>query len=79
VDPNEIVLNVNFECFEKTNCNAKVVEENFLKGFLKFKPKLQRDFSEGRFKIKLHFLGVKELDIFKYRSRPKRLVDKRTG
>lgn len=75
----EIVLNVNFECFEKTNCNAMVVEENFLKGFLKFKPKLQRDFSEGRFKIKLHFLGVKELDIFKYRSRPKRLVDKRTG
>ena len=76
---NEVVLSVNLECLEKSNCDAKVVKENFLKGFFNFKPKLKRDFSEDRLKIELKFLGEKELGIFKSRGRPKRLIDKRTG
>ena len=73
----ENVLSVNLECLDKLSCDIKVVEENFLKGFLKFKPKLQRDFSMGRLKIDFNFFGIKELKIFKSRGRPKRLVDKR--
>lgn len=74
---NEIVLSVNLECLDKTNCDTRVVEENFLKGFFNFKPSLQQVFSEGKLKIQLNYLGPNQLNIFKYRGRPKRLVDKR--
>jgi phenylacetate-coenzyme A ligase PaaK-like adenylate-forming protein len=73
----ENVLRVNLECSEKTKCDVEFVKENFLKGFFNFKPKLERFFSEGRLKIELNFLGLKQLKIFKVVGRPKRLVDLR--
>ena len=74
----QVVLGLNLECIEETYCDMRIVEENFLRGFFKFKPKLEKDYSEGKFKIELNFLGLKELEIFKSRGRPKRLVDNRT-
>jgi phenylacetate-coenzyme A ligase PaaK-like adenylate-forming protein len=74
---NEIVLSVNLECLDKSNCDTSVIEENFLKAFFNFKPNLQQDFSEGTLKIQLNYLGPNQLNIFKYKGRPKRLVDKR--
>ena len=73
----EITLSVNLECLNDKNCNIPVVEENFLKGFLKFKPQLRREYAEGRFKIALNFLRKKELQIYRSKGRPKRVVDKR--
>jgi phenylacetate-coenzyme A ligase PaaK-like adenylate-forming protein len=73
----ENVLSVDLECLEKTKCDIAFVKENFLKGFFKFKPKLEGFFSEGRLKIELNFLGLKQLKIFKVGGRPKRLVDRR--
>ena len=73
----EITLSVNLECLNDKNCNIPVVEENFLKGFLKFKPQLGRECAEGRLKIALNFLRRKELQIYRSKGRPKRVVDKR--
>ena len=73
----EINLSVNLECRDDKNCNIAGVEENFLKGFLKFKPQLRREYSENRFKINLNFLGKKELQIYRSKGRPKRVIDKR--
>jgi len=70
-------LSVNLECLNEKDCNIPIVEENFLKGFLKFKPKLKREYAEGKLKIALNFLREKELQIYKSKGRPKRLLDKR--
>ncbi len=73
----EVNLIVNLECLNEKKCNIPVVEENFLKGFLKFKPQLRKQNIEGRLKIALNFLRKKELQIYKSKGRPKRLLDKR--
>ena len=72
-----ITLSVNMECLNQENCSIPIVEENFLRGFLKFKPKLRREYEEGRLKIALNFLREKELQIYRSKGRPKRIVDKR--
>jgi len=71
-------LSVNLECINDKNCNIPVVEENFLRGFLKFKPQFRRDCTEGRLQIALNFMGKKGLQIYRSKGRPKRVVDKRT-
>jgi coenzyme F390 synthetase len=73
----EVNLIVNLECLNEKKCNIPVVEENFLKGFLKFKPQLRKQYAEGRLKIALNFLKKKELQIYKSKGRHKRLLDKR--
>ncbi len=73
----ETIMIVNLECINETDCNIPVVEENFLKGFIKFNPQLKREYSESRFKIAFNFLGQNELEIYKSKSRSKRVVDKR--
>ena len=72
-----ITLSVNMECLNRENCSIPIVEGNFLRGFLKFKPKLRREYEEGRLKIALNFLREKELQIYRSKGRPKRIVDKR--
>jgi phenylacetate-coenzyme A ligase PaaK-like adenylate-forming protein len=72
-----ITLSVNMECLNQEKCSIPIVEENFLRGFLKFKPKLRREYEEGRLKIALNFLREKELQIYRSKGRPKRIVDKR--
>jgi coenzyme F390 synthetase len=70
-------LSVNLECLNERNCAVPVVEENFLKGFLKFKPKLKREYEENKLKIALNFLRKKELQIYRSKGREKRVIDKR--
>jgi len=72
-----IILNINVECLNQKNCSNTIVKENFLRGFLKFKPELRRDYEEGRLKIALNFLPKNELIIYRSKGRPKRVDDKR--
>ncbi len=74
-----VVLRVNLERKDGVKGDVGVVEENFLKGFFKFKPKLKQDCFDGRFKVEVNLLGQKGLGIFKLKGRPKRVVDKRVG
>ena len=73
----ETIMRVNLECKNREKCESRVVEENFLKGFFKFKPLLEEAYTKGTFKISVSFLGLKELELYKRRGRPKRVVDKR--
>ena len=70
-------LDVNLECLDLKNCDIPIVKENFLKGFLKFKPQLREEHSENNLVIQFNFLKQDELEIYKFKGRPKRLVDKR--
>jgi coenzyme F390 synthetase len=74
-------LRVNLECSDYEKCagaqHIPVVEENFIKAFLKFKPKLSKENSEGKFVIEFKFLKENELEFYKLRGRPKRVVDRR--
>ena len=70
-------LDVNLECLDLKNCDIPIVKENFLKGFFKFKPQLREEHSENNLVIQFNFLKQDELEIYKFKGRPKRLVDKR--
>ncbi|MFC1487597.1 coenzyme F390 synthetase [Thermoproteota archaeon] len=70
-------LNVNLECLDLKNCNISIVKENFLKGFFKFKPQLQKEHSENNLVFQINFLKQDELEIYKFKCSSKRLVDKR--
>jgi len=70
-------LDVNLECLDLKNCDIPIVKENFLKGFFKFKPQLREEHSENNLVIQFNFLKQEELEIYKFKGRPKRLVDKR--
>jgi coenzyme F390 synthetase len=70
-------LEVNLECLDLKRCNIPDVEENFLSGFFKFKSKLKKMYSEEKFSIKINFLKQKELEIYKLKGRPKRVIDNR--
>ena len=70
-------LSVNLECSDYKKCNIPVVEENFLKGFLKFKPQLKKEHLEDKLVIEINFVRQNELEIYKFKGRPKRVVDRR--
>jgi phenylacetate-coenzyme A ligase PaaK-like adenylate-forming protein len=76
-DEGETIMRVNVECLDQQKCDRKLVEENFLKAFFKYKPRLSEAFSSGTFKIVFNFLGLSELELYRIKGRPKRIVDRR--
>lgn len=72
-----ITLSVNLESRNEEKCDIPVIEKNFVKGFLKFKPHLQREYRNGRLRIILNCLRKGELEIYKFRGKSKRVVNKR--
>lgn len=73
----ETTMRVSLECLEKENCDRKAVEENFLKAFFLNKPLIEQAYNEGTFKIIFNFVGVRDLELYQIKGRPKRLVDRR--
>lgn len=76
-DEGETVMRVSVECFEPLRCDQKVVEENFLKAFFQYKPRLAEAYTENTFKIIFNFLGPGGLELYQVKGRPKRIVDRR--
>ncbi|HML05624.1 MAG TPA: coenzyme F390 synthetase [Methanobacterium sp.] len=76
-DEMETALRVSMECEDPENCDKDMIEDNFIKSFLEFKPHLQQVHYDGNFKILFNFTGPKGLEFYKIRGRPKRLVDRR--
>ncbi len=70
-------LKVNLECIDNKRCNIPVVEENFLKGFFKFKPKFMKELLSDKFMIEINFLKQNELELYKFKGRPRRIIDRR--
>jgi phenylacetate-coenzyme A ligase PaaK-like adenylate-forming protein len=76
-DEGETIIRVSVECIDRQKCDQKLVEENFLKSFFKYKPRLAEAFFNGTFKIIFNFVDLLELELYRVKGRPKRLVDRR--
>jgi len=72
-----ITLHVNLESRNEEKCNVSVIENNFVKGFLKFNPNLQREYKNGRFCIILNCLRKGELEMHNVKGKSKRVVSNR--
>src|SRR5659263_695541 len=76
-DEGESIMRVSVECLDREKCDRKLVEENFLKAFFKYKPRIAEAYASGTFKIVFNFVGLSELELYRIKGRPKRLVDRR--
>jgi coenzyme F390 synthetase len=76
-DEMETTLRVSMECEDSENCDKDMIEDNFIKSFLEFKPGLQQAHDDESFKVLFNFTGPNGLEFYKIRGRPKRLVDRR--
>ena len=76
-DEEEVTLRVSVECQDTKKCAPELVQENFLKSFLQYKPPLHEAYQDGNFKIQFNFTGPGGLELYKIRGRPKRLIDRR--
>ncbi len=76
-DSEEATLRVSMECEKLSECEKNLIEDNFIKSFLKFKPGLQQSHIDGTFNIIFNFTEPEGLEFYKIKGRPKRLVDRR--
>jgi phenylacetate-coenzyme A ligase PaaK-like adenylate-forming protein len=76
-DEGETIMRMSVECLDQQKCDRKLVEENFRKAFFKYKPRLAEAYASGTFKIVFNFVGLSELELYRIKGRPKRLVDRR--
>jgi coenzyme F390 synthetase len=75
--PGQEVLRVNIECFDPERCDRRLVEERFVSRFLKYKSLIAEHYHDGSFQITFNFIGLRGLDLYTKKGRPKRLVDRR--
>jgi len=75
--PEKVVLRVNLECYDPARCDRKLVEDRFVSRFLKYKSLIAEHYHEGSFHIEFNFTGLRGLDLYTLKGRPKRLVDRR--
>ena len=76
-DEAETILRLSIECLDRDTCDRKTVEENFLGAFFKHKPLLAEAYSNESLKIIFNFAGLRDLELYRIKGRPKRLVDRR--
>ena len=76
-DSEEATLRVSMECENSPEFERDIVENNFIKSFLKFKPGLQQAHTDGTFNIIFNFTEPEGLELHRIKGRPKRLVDRR--
>jgi coenzyme F390 synthetase len=76
-DEDESTLRVRMECKDPKSCDKDMVENNFIKTFLKYKPGLQQAYIDGTFHMMFDFTESEGLEFYRIKGRPKRLVDRR--
>lgn len=76
-DQGEVTLRVSVECESKDGCNQEIIKENFLKSFFQYKKGLNEAYVNGSFDILFNFTGPGDLEFYKIKGRPKRIVDRR--
>lgn len=74
---NEVTLRVSMEGRDLNYLDREVVQENFIKSFLKYKTPIYEAYLDGDFNIIFNFIGPGGLEFYKVKGRPKRLVDRR--
>lgn len=76
-DEGEVTMRVSMECQDINHCEEELVKENFIKSFFKYKPILYDAYSEGMLNMVFNFTEPGELEFYKIKGRPKRIVDRR--
>jgi coenzyme F390 synthetase len=76
-DEGETTMRVSVECFDLEECDRKVVKENFLKAFFQYKQRLAEAHAEETFNVIFNFVGPQDLELYRVKGRPKRIVDRR--
>ena len=76
-DEGETTMRVSVECRDPSECGQNVVKENFLKAFFQYKPRLAEAYVENTFKIVFNFVDSGNLELYRVKGRPKRIVDRR--
>jgi coenzyme F390 synthetase len=76
-DEGETTMRVSAECLDSEKCGQGVVEENFLRAFFQYKPRLAQAYADNTFKIIFNFIGPEGLELYRVKGRPKRIVDRR--
>ncbi|MCD1293582.1 coenzyme F390 synthetase [Methanocella sp. CWC-04] len=76
-DEGETAMRLSLECKDPDRCDKKMIEENFLGSFFKYKPHLSEAYSIGTFKVIFNFIGQGGLELYRLKGRPKRIVDRR--
>ena len=76
-DEDETVLRVSLECIDEKKCDKNGIKEKFGNAFFLFKPGLAQSYDDEIFKIIFNFTGPEELELYRIKGRPRRLVDRR--
>ncbi len=76
-DEGEVTMRVSMECESTNNCDKDLIKENFLKSFFKYKVGLKEAYQDGSFDVLFNFEGPGDLEFYKIKGRPKRIVDRR--
>ncbi len=76
-DEDESTLRVRMECKDPKSFDKDMVQNNFIKTFLKYKPGLQQAYIDGTFHMMFDFTEPEGLEFYRIKGRPKRLVDRR--
>lgn len=73
----EVTLRISVECFDPDQCDRRLVKDTVVGRFLRLKPGLASQHSEGKLKIAMNFTRQGGLELHSQKGRPKRLVDRR--
>lgn len=73
----ECILRVSMECSRPDKCDSEEVKNNFKEKLFGINPGLLEHYTEGDFDIIFNFVQKGELELYRLKSRPKRLVDRR--
>jgi coenzyme F390 synthetase len=76
-DAGKTTLQVSMECLDVSTCEKELVQENFLKSFLRHRPVLFEARQDGAFEIFFNFTEPGGLEFYLSKGRPKRLIDRR--
>ncbi|MDI6701826.1 coenzyme F390 synthetase [Methanothermobacter wolfeii] len=76
-DEGKVTMRVSLECEDPENCARETVRENFIGAFFKYKKELLEAYNDGLFEIIFNFTGPGELEFYRIKGRPKRIVDRR--
>ncbi len=76
-DSGTVTLRVSLECDDPETCDRPMVKENFLSALFQEKPLLRHLYTDGTLDVLFQFSSIGDLELYRLKGRPKRLVDRR--
>jgi phenylacetate-coenzyme A ligase PaaK-like adenylate-forming protein len=73
----ECILRISMECIDPKRCDPELIKNNFKEKLFGISPDLPEHYTDGDFDILFNFVRKGELELYRLKSRPKRLVDRR--